>query len=406
MHSNSSFEKRKLYDTKMKKQYSNKMQRNEKSENENIKSKTQKLTPITLKETKTEEDEEQERQQNITKLKLFTALNNINDEINVKIDSKDKFKNIPLNLDCFINRPSSRKNKTTINNYINTSSSNDIIENQNNNSEYNNNNKENEIKDNNNNKNLNNIISLSLNNKTENNEKDNKDNLDKNNDINNNTNIKTTPMYNYNNINEINDGNNYVNNENNINNTNYSQNKIFKEIPKPKKIFNTDNKNTNYDLNQKLTLRNIDDEDKSFLKNMERKNAFIISDISSLNGKNINNYNISLTSFDIKKLINYYIYLVLENKKEQIAVMNLKNSLPDLKEKINNIKKNETSNKLENNKNKDKEKEKENINLKDANIENKSYNKLDNLDILSRYQEDLNFFEELFNNFNEEIKKI
>ena len=55
MYSNSSFEKPRIYDNKIKKQYSNNIQRNEKSEKENKKSKTQKLTPIILKEIKTEE---------------------------------------------------------------------------------------------------------------------------------------------------------------------------------------------------------------------------------------------------------------------------------------------------------------------------------------------------------------
>ena len=74
---------------------------------------------------KTYEDEEEERKENNTKLKLFTALNNINDEINVKIDSKEKFKNAILNLDCFINKPSSRKIKTSEENYETNNDEND-----------------------------------------------------------------------------------------------------------------------------------------------------------------------------------------------------------------------------------------------------------------------------------------
>ena len=88
-----------------------------------VKNNIEKINPNTIKIEekkeiiiKTVEDEEEEKKQNLTKLKLFTALNNINDEINVKIDSKEKFRNPLLNLDCFINRPSSRKNKTDINN--------------------------------------------------------------------------------------------------------------------------------------------------------------------------------------------------------------------------------------------------------------------------------------------------
>ena len=48
------------------------------------------------------------------KLKLFMALNNINDEINVKIDSKDNLFINNLNLDCFLNRQSSLPSDRTV----------------------------------------------------------------------------------------------------------------------------------------------------------------------------------------------------------------------------------------------------------------------------------------------------
>ena len=91
---------------------------------------------------------------------------------------------------------------------------------------------------------------------------------------------------------------------------------------------------------------------------MEKNFAFIITDISFLNKKKISNYNISLNSFDIQKILNYYIYLVQENKKEQIAVINLQNNITELKDEFVNINKH---NKLENNKNP----ENENNNLKE-----------------------------------------
>ena len=404
-----------------------------------------KLTPFIIKEKveiiKTVEDEEEEKKENITKLKLYAALNNINDEINVKIDSKDRFKNTALNLDSFINRPASRKNKTAENNLYSNSDENSLEktgskkslknndnnnllinqkedylnnyinkENKNNkpNDIYNNNNKRNrnsrEYNDKNkNNENLKKIISLSLNKEElklpifktdDDNNKKEKDKYEE-------SNLKTEPYPHFNYINNKNDWkvNNKANNNKNINNAD--------KIPKPEYLENKKNedfrnlsntKNNNKTLNKKLTLYNLDNDDKLLLKNMEKNFAFIITDISFLNKKKISNYNISLNSFDIQKILKYYIYLVKENKKEQIAVINLQNNITELKDEFVNINK---GNKLENNKNP----ENENNKLKEIRNYN-NYNKFGNSDILTRYQQDLNYFEDLINNMNKEIKDI
>ena len=393
-----------------------------------------KLTPFIIKEKveiiKTVEDEEEEKKENITKLKLYAALNNINDEINVKIDSKDRFKNTALNLDSFINRPASRKNKTAennlytnsdenslektgskkslknndnnnilinqkedyLNNYINKENKNNIEPND----IYNNTNKRNrnspEYNDKNkNNENLKKIISLSLNKeelklpifKTDDDNKKKKDKFGE-------SNLKTDPHFNY--INNKNDNKN-INNADKIPKPEYLENKKNEDF---RNLSNT--KNNNKTLNKKLTLYNLDNDDKLLLKNMEKNFAFIITDISFLNKKKISNYNISLNSFDIQKILNYYIYLVQENKKEQIAVINLKNNITELKDEFVNINK---DNKLENNKNP----ENENNKLKEIRNYN-NYNKIGNSDILTRYQQDLNYFEDLINNMNKEIKDI
>ena len=162
-------------------------------------------------------------------------------------------------------------------------------------------------------------------------------------------------------------------------------------------------------MNNKITLYNLDNEDKLFLKNLERKNTFIITDISSLNNKNIKNYNITLSKFDIKKLLTYYISLVQENKKEQISLINLKNNISEMKEQLLNNKNNDININKEKNNNKEIENKRNlsNMNNKEYNIQyNIKYNKEDNSNILSRYEKDLNYFEGLINNINEEIKKI
>ena len=267
------------------------------------------------------------------------------------------------------------------------------------------------------------ILSYGLNNDKNLNDKD--ININKNidnfkNNINNNinNNLNNNIKNNFNN----NIKNNNINNLNNhINNDNMANNQFLREIPKPvnsleqtaKKVnennqkininINIPQKKPNNETNQKITLYNLDNEDKSLLKNMEKNNAFIISDISFLNRKNITNYNISLSNFDIKKLLIYYINLVKENKKEQIYITNLKNNISGLRGQLMTIKKNEIKTKSDINK----EKEKKSINLIEINnkyINNE--NKKEKLDILSRYENDLNYFEKLINNMNEEIKKI
>ena len=97
-------------------------------------------------EANIEDEEEEIKKENNTKKKLFTALNNINDEINVKIDSKDKFKNTVLDLNYYINRPSLLMKKNTFeknnesfndNNNLSNNNNNNINNNNNNNNNYN-----------------------------------------------------------------------------------------------------------------------------------------------------------------------------------------------------------------------------------------------------------------------------
>ena len=45
------------------------------------------------------------------KQKLYQALNNINEEINVRIDSKEKFKNPIINLEYFLNKNINKEKK-------------------------------------------------------------------------------------------------------------------------------------------------------------------------------------------------------------------------------------------------------------------------------------------------------
>lgn len=85
--------------------------------------------------------------------------------------------------------------------------------------------------------------------------------------------------------------------------------------------------------------------------------------------------------------------------------MNLKNNIPQLKEQLLNIKKNEINNKKVQNNNNIKQinnlNKNNNINL---NINNNS--NFNNSDILERYRSDINYFSELINNINEEMKSI
>ena len=460
MSSSPSNEKFKISETKLKPKNNNYIPKINNTEKINNKTLIERLTPITIKEReeivlKTVTNEEEEKKGNNTKLKLLAALNNINDEINVIIDSKDRYKNPNLNLDCFINRPS-KKNKTVVNKNINND--NDlqkfIVNNNNlNNNTYKNdlddiinsykegkdsiNNENvfdiNNINDNNNlvfnfkstenkddtepnndekyNKTLNDLISLSVkkedindqtkkngdNNENEMNNKDKIEELNINiNNINNNNNIKS---------NYIKPLDRYENNNNNDFSENYSKPQDSKNYEKLEKIQEKiPEKILKNNLNEKITLYNLDNDDKTLLKNMERNSSFIITDISSLNKKDITNYNISLSRFDIKKILNYYFFLVKENKKEQISLMNFKNNLSDLKNNLSASKKDEFNNKYEN----IKEKENKTKNyIKNNNLNNiKNMKNNIGIDVLSRYQKDLNFFEEQINNLDKELKNI
>ena len=460
MSSAPSNEKFKISETKLKPKNNNYIPKINNTEKINNKTLIERLTPITIKEReeivlKTVTNEEEEKKGNNTKLKLLAALNNINDEINVIIDSKDRYKNPNLNLDCFINRPS-KKNKTVVNKNINND--NDlqkfIVNNNNlNNNTYKNdlddiinsykegkdsiNNENvydiNNINDNNNlvfnfkstenkddtepnndekyNKTLNDLISLSVkkedindqtkkngdNNENEMNNKDKIEELNINiNNINNNNNIKS---------NYIKPLDRYENNNNNDFSENYSKPQDSKNYEKLEKIQEKiPEKILKNNLNEKITLYNLDNDDKTLLKNMERNSSFIITDISSLNKKDITNYNISLSRFDIKKILNYYFFLVKENKKEQISLMNFKNNLSDLKNNLSASKKDEFNNKYEN----IKEKENKTKNyIKNNNLNNiKNMKNNIGIDVLSRYQKDLNFFEEQINNLDKELKNI
>ncbi len=397
---------------------------------------------------KTQETEEEKRKEDNTKKKLFTALNNLNDEINAKIDSKDKFKNIALNLDCFINKPPSRKNNTFENNETyseeNDSHRPKSLRNANNlninygkdmsdKNNYNNNDNinkqnENESKDISDNNNDNGNISKQNENEEDENNYQNNDNYNNNEENNPNTNnyfalsLKKGELLNQllknenSDINTSNINKCYTDGINNNNNQNSFNKYFLKETPKTNKSIEQNEDNINslkespkFEKDQKITLYNLDNEDKSFLKKMENDNAFILNDISFLNKKNVTNYNISLSDFDTIKILKYYIYLVKENKKEQIYLTNVKNNISGLKNQLMTIKKMEVNKKNEINKNKDNEKpDKQTINLYEF------YNKFidnDNIrdknnNILSRYQNDLNYLEELINNMNEEINNI
>ena len=212
------------------------------------------------------------------KVKLINALNNINDEINVIIDSKDKLViNNHLNLDCFI-KPQSSMSSNTVKSpekYINK-----------------------------NNKKLS-IVYPSINKeedfkrfiKTEND--DDKKNIRKiNKFINkvNDNNIKTDPklLMKYINTSEGSQISKSKNSENNINNVKY----INKPIEENDSITNIE-----IDQSKKLILYNLNTEDKVLLKDMESKKSLLITDISSLNKKSTTKYNISITNFNKRRLL-------------------------------------------------------------------------------------------------------
>ena len=64
---------------------------------------------------------------------------------------------------------------------------------------------------------------------------------------------------------------------------------------------------------------------------MEDKDALVISDISSLNKKNITNYNITISNFKIQKILEYYFSLLKLYEKEKNENMYLENEIGELK---------------------------------------------------------------------------
>ena len=302
------------------------------------------------------------------KLKLFMALNNINDEINVKIDSKDNLMINKLNLDCFLNRQPSLASDRTVspekfinnkkykNNFISPFNSND-----------------NDVK---------------LFTKTE--ERGEQKNLRKINKINKkdiNTNIKSDQNQYMKYVNSSPNSRKIYKSKNsksdNINDK-MSINSVPSIIYRNKLDIGSEiDDNDIIEKNKKITLHNLNKEDKLFLKDMESNNALLVTDISSLNKKNIINYNISLSNFNIRKLLNYYISLVNLNEKERIELNNLKDEVGEMREVYKKEKKSEI-----------------NTNREESNLD---------IGILSpaeRYKNDLNFFEHLIIKMNNEIKDV
>ena len=331
-----------------------------------------------INKKKSSSNEDFSKHRDNPKLKLFAALNNINDEINVEIDSKDRLANNNLNLDCFLNKQSSMSSNSIkspevfINNknnkkiFISLPSNkeddlNPFAKTENSNDRRNLR-KINKINSFINNNNANSNIKTDPNHlkKYINSSQNSKMSKSKNSDINNNINKNTVPNIIY--INKLDNGNGIENIENG-------------EI---------------VDSTKKITLYNLNGEDKLLLKDMEKNNALLVTDISSLNKKNIVNYNISLSNFNIKKLLDYYLYLINENEKEQIKFNNLKHEVGELREDYLKLKKSEINNSKESNSIFDEK------NLDIINI--------GNLSPVSRYKNDLKFFENLMIKMNNEIK--
>ena len=310
------------------------------------------------------------------KKKLFMALNNINDEVNVAIDSKDKLINSKLNLDCFINKQSSISSSRTKSpeKFIN-------------------------IK-----KDMNKFISPQMTKeedfkrfiKTEtDNDKRNLRKINKSINKDANQNIKTDPKK----------LEKFINTSQSsiISKDKYSDNNLNKKSHKnsfPNIVYinnsekeNELTNNANVDRNKKLTLHNLNTEDKILLKDMEAKNALLVTDISSLNKKNITNYNMTISNFNNKKLLEYYLYLVNEHEKELNEMNNLENEVLELKTKYLNIKKTEINNNRGNNKDK--------LNFFENNDSTISVGKIGPI---SRYKNDLKFFENLIIKMNDEFK--
>ena len=327
-----------------------------------------------INKKKSSSNDDFSKQRENPKLKLFAALNNINDEINVEIDSKDRLANNNLNLDCFLNRQSSVSSNSikTPEIFIN-----------------NKNNKKNFISPPTNNEDdLNPFVKTETSNDKRNLRKINKINSFINKDEN--QNIKTDPNHLMKYINSSQNSKISKSKNSDINN-NINKNTV------PNIIYINKQDNGNgaendeiIDSSKKITLYNLNGEDKLLLKDMEKNNALLVTDISSLNKKNVVNYNISLSNFNIKKLLDYYLYLLNENEKEQIKFNNLKNEVGELREDYLKLKKNEINNSKESNSIFD-EKYLDVINI-------------GNLSPVSRYKNDLKFFENLMIKMNNEIK--
>ena len=311
------------------------------------------------------------------KLKLFMALNNINDEINVKIDSKDNLFINNLNLDCFLNRQSSLPSDRTVSpeKFIN-------------NKKY----KKNFISPFNTNEDKINPFAKTEESREQKNIR--KINKINNNDINSNIKSDQNQFMKY-----VNSSKNSrrvskskISKSDNINDK-IDSNSIPSIIYKNKLDIGSDIEDSDIiDKGKKVTLHNLNKEDKIFLKEMESNNALLITDISSLNKKNIVNYNISLSNFNIRKLLNYYTSLVNLKEKEQIELYKLKNEVGEMREAYLKEKKNEIINNKEN----------------DIVFDDKYNDKIDigNLSPTSRYKNDLNFFGHLIIKMNNEIKDV
>ena len=172
-------------------------------------------------------------------------------------------------------------------------------------------------------------------------------------------------------------------------NKNNKTNIIYMNKKAKEKENDTEN-SENFDQSKKLTLYNLENDDKLLLKALENKNALSITDISSLNKKNIVNYNISLSDFNIKNILKYYIYLLNEKEKGQIELNDLKKEVGELREDYLKVKKDEINNSKANS----------NI-LDDKNFDTINIEKLSPV---SRYKNDIKFFENLIIKMNNEIK--
>ena len=125
---------------------------------------------------------------------------------------------------------------------------------------------------------------------------------------------------------------------------------------------------------------------------MEDKNALMVSDVSSLNKKNVTNYNITISNFKIQKILEYYFCLVNEYEKEKNENIELENEVTELKSRYLEMKKNEMSTNSRG---------RESDRLNNSTIRTISVGKYGPL---SRYQSDLNYFKDLIVKMNDEIK--